>query len=173
MQRILLIGLLAVGLGARAAVPPRLQQFGIKNPRRNGRGSHQPAAPVCAKAGAGRDWEILFAPGMFKADRENFFTYVFLFALERKPVLTAEALRRELLAYYIGLSKARLGNPKLDTSKFSVKGSVLIIGNYFPFNCALNKGFPPTLYWSITRTDSCYTRWRPMTIPTRRALRLG
>ena len=44
--------------------------------------------------------EILFAPGMFKADQKNFFTYVFLFALEPKPALTAEVLRKELLTKY-------------------------------------------------------------------------
>ena len=57
--------------------------------------------------------EILFAPGMFKADQPDFFTYVFLFAVEAKPVLTAEVLQKELLTYYVGLSKGRLGNPNL------------------------------------------------------------
>ena len=40
--------------------------------------------------------------------------------MEAKPVLTSEVLQKELFTYYAGLSKARLGNPNLDTSKFSV-----------------------------------------------------
>ena len=35
-------------------------------------------------------------------------------------MLTSEVLQKELFTYYAGLSKARLGNPNLDTSKFSV-----------------------------------------------------
>ena len=56
---------------------------------------------------------------MFKADQPDFSRTCF-FAVEAKPVLTEEALQKELLTYYVGLSKARLGNPNLDTSKFSV-----------------------------------------------------
>ena len=35
-------------------------------------------------------------------------------------MLTSEVLQKELFTYYAGLSKARLRNPNLDTSKFSV-----------------------------------------------------
>jgi hypothetical protein len=41
--------------------------------------------------------------------------------LEAKPILEAKVLKKELFTYYSGLSKARMSNPKLDTSKFSVK----------------------------------------------------
>ncbi len=122
MQRFLLLVLFAAAVSVKAALPPRLQKFEIQKPTPEWAGERINLPPRFApKLGLVGIEEILFAPGMFKADRENFFTYVFLFALERKPVLTAEVLRRELLIYYTGLSRARMNDPKLDVSKFSVK----------------------------------------------------
>ncbi len=106
-----------------AAEPLEKQQFIIAKPTPEWFGERIALPPkgFAPDLGLTGIEEILFAPGMFKADQKNFFTYVFLFALEPKPALTAEVLRKELLVYYTGLSKARMGNPKLDTSKFTVK----------------------------------------------------
>ena len=109
MQRFLFLGLIIAGFSMSAALPPHLQKFEIKKPTPEWVGERIKLPPSFApKLGLKGIEEILFAPGMFKAEAKDFFTYVFLFALEQKPVLTAEVLRKELLAYYIGLSKARL-----------------------------------------------------------------
>ena len=114
MKHLLSFGLLMVGFSVSAALPPHLQKFEIKKPTPEWAGERIKLPPGFApKLGLKGIEEILFAPGMFKADEKNFFSYVFLFALERKPELTAEVLRKELLAYYIGLSKNVMRNPKL------------------------------------------------------------
>ena len=122
MQRLFFLGLLMVGFSVGAALPPQLQKFEMAKPTPLWAGERIKLPPSFApKLGLKGIEEILFAPGMFKADEKNFFSYVFLFALERKPELTGEVLRKELLAYYTGLSKNVMRNPKLDTSKFTVK----------------------------------------------------
>ena len=62
---------------------------------------------------------------MFKADQPDFFSYVFLFALEAEPVLDVKVLKKELFIYYSGLSKARMENSNLDTSGFGVKVTIV------------------------------------------------
>jgi hypothetical protein len=52
--------------------------------------------------------EIRFAPGMFSAESDSFFSYVFVFRVELNPELTKEVLHREMLAYYRGLAAAVL-----------------------------------------------------------------
>lgn len=52
---------------------------------------------------------IRFAPGMFQPQSDSFFSYLFVFAVEKKPTLNAKTLNQEFLAYYRGLSKAVLG----------------------------------------------------------------
>ena len=126
MQRLFFLGLMMASFSLGAALPPHLQKFEIKKPTPEWAGERIKLPPTFApKLGLKGIEEILFAPGMFKAEAKDFFTYVFLFALERKPELTPAVLRKELLVYYAGLSKSRLGNPKLDTSKFTVKLSPL------------------------------------------------
>ena len=122
MKQIGLICLALTGFSLSAAQPLAQQQFVIKKPTPKWFGERIALPPkgFAPDLGLKGIEEILFAPGMFKADQPDFFTYVFLFAVEAKPVLTAEVLKKELLTYYVGLSKARLENPNLDTSKFSV-----------------------------------------------------
>ena len=122
MHRLAVLFLVFVALLLEAAKPPQLQQFVIKGPTPQWSGERIKLPPGFApKMELKGIEEIRFAPGWRQADEKNFFTYVFLFALEPKPELTADVLRRELLSYYTGLSKAVMGNPKLDTSKFTVK----------------------------------------------------
>lgn len=73
------------------------------------------------------DWkgieEIRFAPGMFKPDRPDFFSYALVFSLSLDADLSPDALRKQILLYYQGLSyrvSAGKGR-KVDVSKFSVE----------------------------------------------------
>ena len=67
--------------------------------------------------------EVRFAPGMFQAKSESFFSYLFVFRLKTKPELTRKVIERELLVYYRGLARTVLKsqNVTVDTSKFSFK----------------------------------------------------
>lgn len=66
--------------------------------------------------------KIRFAPGMFKPDATDFFSYVLVFRLKPEPELTVETLERELLVYYQGLAKAvSKGKIKTDGFTCSVK----------------------------------------------------
>ena len=148
MQRLFFLGLLMVGFSLDAALPPHLQTFEFKKPTPEWAGERIKLPPSFApKLGLKGIEEILFAPGMFKADEKNFFSYVFLFALERKPELTAEVLRKELLAYYIGLSKNVMRNPKLDTSKFTVKLQALKLQEASPKGALNAKFYRAEVYW--------------------------
>jgi hypothetical protein len=122
MVKTILLVLALSGVSLSAAQPLAQQQFDIPKPTPKWFGERIALPPkgFAPDLGLKGIEEILFAPGMFKADQPDFFTYVFLFAVEGKPVLTSEVLQKELFNYYAGLSKARLGNPNLDTSKFSV-----------------------------------------------------
>jgi hypothetical protein len=66
--------------------------------------------------------ELRFAPGMFKANASDFFSYALLFWLPYDAETDAKALERELLAYYRGLAAAVLKRKKqkVDTSAFTL-----------------------------------------------------
>ena len=148
MQRFLFFGLLIMSFHVSAALPPHFQKFEIKKPTPEWAGERIKLPPGFApKLGLQGIEEILFAPGMFKADAKNFFTYVFLFALAPKPELTAEVLRKELLVYYVGLSKARMGNPKLDTSKFTVELEPNNENGVTPKDSVSVKSYQAQVYW--------------------------
>src|SRR5262245_62014555 len=49
--------------------------------------------------------ELRFAPGMFKADSDTFFSYALLFWLPDDQKIDSETMQRELLEYYRGLAK--------------------------------------------------------------------
>jgi hypothetical protein len=65
--------------------------------------------------------EIRFAPGMFDVKSESFFTYAFVFSVSEDQKLTEEVIRKEILAYYRGLSKAVLKGKgvEVDATKFA------------------------------------------------------
>ncbi len=52
--------------------------------------------------------ELRFAPGMFRADAADFFSYALLFWLPDDQKTDPKAVERELLAYYRGLATAVL-----------------------------------------------------------------
>jgi len=67
--------------------------------------------------------EIRFAPGMFEAGEPGFFSYVLVFLLQPGDDVGREALARELLTYYRGLSAAVMEGRGLtvDTSPFTIQ----------------------------------------------------
>ena len=148
MQRLFFLGLMMAGFSLGAALPPHLQKFEITKPTPQWAGERIKLPPSFApKLGVKGIEEILFAPGWRKAEEKNFFTYVFLFALESKPELTAEVLRKELLTYYIGLSRNVMRNPKLDTSKFTVKLQALKLQEASPKGALNAKFYRAEVYW--------------------------
>jgi hypothetical protein len=149
MRLIFVLGLLISSLSTSAAPPLEKQQFVLKkpNPKWFGERIALPPKGFAPDLGLKGIEEILFAPGMFKADQPDFFSYVFLFALEAKPKLDAEVLKKELFTYYSGLSKARMGNPKLDTSGFSVKVTALEDKVVSPKGAVNVKNFRAVVLW--------------------------
>ncbi|MCG8603028.1 MAG: hypothetical protein MI807_22980 [Verrucomicrobiales bacterium] len=67
--------------------------------------------------------EIRFAPGMFRADKPDFFSYVLVFVLEPEADISGDGLRKELLTYYAGLSKAVMAGAgqTVETDDFTVE----------------------------------------------------
>ncbi len=148
MHRLVVLFLAFAALLLDAAKPPQLQQFVINKPTPQWFGERIKLPPGFApKMKLKGMEEILFAPGMFKATEKDFFSYVFLFALESKPELTAEMLRGELLTYYSGLSKNVTRNPKLDTSKFTVKLESLKENGPTPKGALNVKSHQAQVYW--------------------------
>jgi hypothetical protein len=66
--------------------------------------------------------ELRFAPGMFKANAPDFFSYALLFRLDDDAEIDAKTMERELLAYYRGLAVAVLKSKKkeVDAKAFSL-----------------------------------------------------
>lgn len=64
---------------------------------------------------------IRFAPGMFQAQSESFFSYAFVFSLEKDQGLTREIIQREMLAYYQGLAESvsKSKGRTVDAGKFT------------------------------------------------------
>ena len=97
--------------------------------------------------------EILkFSPGMFKAEAEDFFSYVFLLQLSQGE----PDWEKQLLSYYSGLAKAVFKDPKYDTSTFKVT----ITGNSYPKTAVLDwtepfvSKKPQRLYLKLSRLGS-------------------
>ena len=67
--------------------------------------------------------EIRFAPGMFKPEADDFFSYVFVIAVDEDQKLSEETIQKELLAYYRGLASSVMKgkNKDVDTSKFKLE----------------------------------------------------
>ena len=62
--------------------------------------------------------EIRFAPGMFKPDKSDFFSYALVFSLEPNTDLSSKAIKEQVLLYYQGLS-ARVSEGKKKKSRTS------------------------------------------------------
>jgi hypothetical protein len=66
--------------------------------------------------------ELRFAPGMFKKDSADYFTYVFVAELDNTTSISEQEVKNYLWDYYKGLCAATAKDRKLtiDTSKISV-----------------------------------------------------
>jgi hypothetical protein len=65
--------------------------------------------------------DLRFAPGMFKPDAPDFFSYALLFWLPDDQKTDPKTIEKELLAYYRGLAKAVAGKKqKLDVADFTL-----------------------------------------------------
>jgi hypothetical protein len=66
--------------------------------------------------------ELRFAPGMFKADAADYFSYAMLFWLPDDQKVDPKAMEQELLAYYRGLATAVLKGKKqeVDAKAFTL-----------------------------------------------------
>lgn len=71
--------------------------------------------------------EIRFAPGMFKADQPDFFSYALVFSLEPDADISPKALDKQILVYYQGLSQAvsKGRGRQVDISKFTVSSEAV------------------------------------------------
>ena len=65
--------------------------------------------------------EIRFAPGMFQATSDSFFSYISVFRIDGGPEFTEAVVRDESLVYYRGLAAAVLGADKVDVKKFALE----------------------------------------------------
>src|SRR5262249_49879756 len=68
--------------------------------------------------------ELRFAPGMFKADSDTFFSYALLYWLPADQKIDARTIERELLTYYRGLATAALKNMKKEVDVRGFRGSI-------------------------------------------------
>lgn len=78
--------------------------------------------PTFAPAMKLRGIEVIrFAPGMFQAQSESFFSYAFVFSLVKEQGLTREVIQREMLAYYQGLAESvsKSKGRTVDAGKFT------------------------------------------------------
>ena len=66
---------------------------------------------------------IKFAPGMFKAESESFFSYVLVFLLSKDDDVSGKAVHAQILTYYKGLAKAVMGGKRMsvNTDEFKLK----------------------------------------------------
>ena len=87
MVKTILLVLALSGVSLSAAQPLAQQQFDIPKPTPKWFGERIALPPkgFAPDLGLKGIEEILFAPGMFKADQPDFFTYVFLFAVRPSP----------------------------------------------------------------------------------------
>lgn len=67
--------------------------------------------------------EIRFAPGMFQAQSDSFFSYAFVFSVAKDHELTQEVIQREILVYYRGLAESVLKSKgrTVEAGKFAFK----------------------------------------------------
>lgn len=63
--------------------------------------------------------QIRFAPGMFRADAEDFFSYALVFQLKNEKLPDDKQLQQELLIYFQGLATA-VSKGTIETDKFTL-----------------------------------------------------
>jgi hypothetical protein len=67
--------------------------------------------------------ELRFAPGFFKPEAPDFWSYAFVWWLEGEPDLSPAVLSRDLKAYFVGLAEA-VAKGKFDTQPAEMRADV-------------------------------------------------
>ena len=93
--------------------------------------------------------QIRFAPGMFTAGEEDFFSYVLVFLLSKEAKTDKPTLERELLTYYRGLSNAVMGGKgqSVETEGFTIALEVIADAKNAPTSAKDVTAFTGTLNW--------------------------
>ncbi len=68
--------------------------------------------------------ELRFAPGMFKAEAPDYFSYSFIWSVEENLPLDPKQLTDDLLVYFEGLGQAVLKSKKLPAQDFRLRGAL-------------------------------------------------
>ena len=115
-MRLTLILLTVISLAGREPIPV---DFSLSSPGWGGE-------VITLPPGFARDMQtvgvedIRFAPGMFKADAEDFFSYIFVITSTKGQTFETDFVRSELLLYYQGLAKS-VSRGKIDPGGFALK----------------------------------------------------
>jgi len=120
-----------------------------------------PLPPSFATAIAYKGFEELrFAPGMFKKDAHDYFTYVFVAQIDSSVVISQEDVKNYLVNYYKGLCAitAKDRNLVIDTSKINatVYRQKKSTTNYTTYDAVINlfgvfaDGAPVTLNMEVS-----------------------
>ena len=93
--------------------------------------------------------DIRFAPGMFTAEADDFFTYVLVFVLDKEADVTEKDVEAELLTYYRGLASLVMKGKKkeVDTEPFTVELSKADAATSAPEKTADVTQYNGTLDW--------------------------
>ena len=105
--------------------------------------------------------ELRFAPGMFKADAADFFSYALLFWLPDDQKIDPKSMEQELLAYYRGLAKAVLASKKQDVDVSTV---TLTIKEAKEKTGKRSSGEPFTAYVAELKWTEPFATGKPQTL---------
>jgi len=122
MKNQLSILLFSLTISLHAQQPATGPTFDFNTPS-NWRGEVIPLPPGFAPDLMWKGIEnIRFAPGMFKPNEDDFFSYLLVFLLEKDADVSIANIRKQILIYYQGLAKAVGGSkiPDLDPGTFNV-----------------------------------------------------
>ncbi len=75
--------------------------------------------------------EIRFAPGMFQAQADSFFSYAFVFSVTKEQELTPAVIQQEILVYYRGARQIGFEEQRQDSrgSQVHLRAGALEAGN--------------------------------------------
>jgi hypothetical protein len=105
--------------------------------------------------------ELRFAPGMFKGDAADFFSYGLLFWLPDGQKIDAKTMEQELLAYYRGLATAVLKSKKQEVD---AKAFTLTVADAKEQPDKRAGGEPVTAYVGELKWTEPFTTGKPQTL---------
>jgi hypothetical protein len=106
--------------------------------------------------------ELRFAPGMFKADSDSFFSYAVLFWLPAETKVDGRSLEKEMLIYYRGLAGAVSAGKKRDVD---VKTFTLTLKDVTPEKAPKREsGEPYSSFTGELKWIEPFTTGKPQTL---------